>query len=417
MKSFLGVFAAISCLAIGCAAFAQENAGGNALVVAVGIGECQGMAKIPTACGDARAVAEVFGKSTGAKAEGIALLVDDAADPEGKPTLENIQKRITEIATLATDKDTLVIFIAGHGTVRDERGFIVSMEGQGAPLALDWIGDAVAESNAKAKVLILDGCYSEESAAGLAKVIPGVAAMADNFTVLLASAPGQVSRADDAGKQGVFTGFLTRGLGGEADADSDTRVTLSEAFEYVRMRMKRWEGETGVTQRPVLVGIADSSVEMTRVKGKPSHDGKAIVIKATLNVKAVDAESGKDLNGLEVYMDGKMVGVTPLAGIEVAEGTNVRVEVSGENLTSYSQGIFISRVGAHNVIAGLASTATRTLATPKAALSPRMPSRPTVTTRRRPNQPRQPAGTPPGMRYDPLYGYVPINGPQPMGVH
>jgi uncharacterized caspase-like protein len=56
------------------------------------------------------------------------------------------------------------------------------------------------------------------------------------------------------GGHGVFTYYLLRGLGGEADSDGDGVVTFMEIVDFVRDRVA---GDTDGRQNPQHTGLGD----------------------------------------------------------------------------------------------------------------------------------------------------------------
>ena len=61
------------------------------------------------------------------------------------------------------------------------------------------------------------------------------------------------------GGHGVFTYFLVKGLGGEADYNSDGRVTLGEIIPYLSESVRR---ETHSAQSPTVAGRFDPAMSI-----------------------------------------------------------------------------------------------------------------------------------------------------------
>jgi uncharacterized caspase-like protein len=67
-------------------------------------------------------------------------------------------------------------------------------------------------------------------------------------------------------KQGLFTYFLLKGLGGEADSDGDYWVSVKEVYGYVRNRVVSVSRRMGAEQTPVLMPSSEILKDMAIVK-------------------------------------------------------------------------------------------------------------------------------------------------------
>jgi WD40 repeat protein len=140
-------------------------------LLAVGIGRYnRGIAQLPFAASDARAIANVFRKRAQSlyKRVHVTLLLDEEATRAG------ILRAIAQVSERARPQDTLVVFVSGHGHLVKQRYYLVPQDfkkrsttedvqeddvrAQGLPI--DELGDALALVPALKRVLIFDTCHS-----------------------------------------------------------------------------------------------------------------------------------------------------------------------------------------------------------------------------------------------------------------
>jgi WD40 repeat protein len=176
---------------------------------------------------DAEALAEVFrrrGQSLYHKIE-VASLLDDQA------TRDNIKTSLKSVASATRPQDTLMIFLAGHGTMVGQRYYFVPYElrkraarveddirQQGIPA--DELSDYLGSAKALKRVLILDTCASGGALAAATKGRAGFALRGaierlsrtqGVFTIAAAAATEEAQEAKELG-HGVLSYALLAGL-------------------------------------------------------------------------------------------------------------------------------------------------------------------------------------------------------------
>jgi len=150
--------------------------------------------------------------------------------------------------------DLLVLYFSGHG-VRDELGALylavkntIRSRLRSTAIKSDYIRDAMNQSRSKRQVVVLDCCNSGAFSQGMKAEIGGTMGMVSAFQgygryVLTAS--DEIQFAWEGNKiigeteNSLFTHFLLKGLKGEADSDSDGRITVDELYDYAYEQISR----------------------------------------------------------------------------------------------------------------------------------------------------------------------------------
>jgi uncharacterized caspase-like protein len=195
---------------------------------------------------------------------------------DGKATRAAIRAALEEIAAKARPQDTLVVFLAGHGTMVGQRYYFIPhefqrSEGKGLEqdvrtqgLAADVLGDYLAAVPALKRLLVLDTCASG-GAVGLTRTarspfafrgaIERLSRAQGVFTLAAAAASEEAQEVKELG-HGVLTYALLAGLratdGGPLEGQSvrpdsaDQVASVLEWFNFasgqVPRLMKRYFG-------------------------------------------------------------------------------------------------------------------------------------------------------------------------------
>lgn len=193
----------------------------------------------------------------------VRLLVEEQA------TARAVRTALADALQGATPGDLVIIYLAGHGVPdpsRLEDFYFLSHDADRRELRetavdFDWISELLRESHTYQTILFTDaGRTATVGPTGRAALRPNEvnevltqqpAEPAGRFVAFTASQPGQISQegAQWGGGHGVFTYYLLRGLGGEADEDRDRVVNLGELMEYTRNGVRR---ETRNAQIPTI---------------------------------------------------------------------------------------------------------------------------------------------------------------------
>ncbi len=227
-------------------------------------------------------------------------------------TLANLRQELEVwLPSVAKEPDRVVVYFAGHGVVKGNRGYLApwdvdaqDLERTGYPM--DLLGKVLGEKvKARWKVLLTDACHS-------GKVTPETtdeavdaqfSQLPKTFLTLSATREREKSYEDPALSTGfgLFSYFLVQGFQGNADSGPcDGLVTADELIEYVRGEVKRYARQRGVSQTPTERGDFDPNM----VLGLSLKCGDAAPPPDSLGTLVVET----NMDGVEVYVDDKLVG-------------------------------------------------------------------------------------------------------------
>jgi hypothetical protein len=165
-----------------------------------------------------------------------------------------VRGAIEELFDQKKPDDLLVLYFSGHG-VRDESGALYlavkntnRFRLRSSAIKSDFIRETMDHSRSKREVLILDCCNSGAFAQGT-KAATGVSlgtatAFEAGYGRMILTASDSTQFAWEGNQvigeiqNSLFTHFLVEGLKGEADLDSDGRITVDELYDYAYEQTK-----------------------------------------------------------------------------------------------------------------------------------------------------------------------------------
>jgi uncharacterized caspase-like protein len=235
-----------------------------------------------------------------------------------------VRERIDEFFDAKTPDDLLVLYFSGHG-VRDEFGSLyLALRNtsrarlRATALRSDFIRETMDQSRSKRIVLILDCCNSGAFAHGTKAVTGGSMGTASAFEgtgygriVLTASDSTQFAWEGDKiigeTQNSLFTHFLIKGLEGEADRDSDGRITVDELYDYayeqiVTRSIKQTPGKWSYQQKGEIILRDNISAKNIKPVKLPDE-----LIEAIEDSRTYVRESA--VQQLEKFLSGKNLGL------------------------------------------------------------------------------------------------------------
>jgi uncharacterized protein YgiM (DUF1202 family) len=255
---------------------------GKIWAVVIGISKYQNVRSLQYADKDALAFYDYLVNQVGVPKENASLLTNEEA------TLVTLKRTLgTELKRKAGEKDTVIIYYAGHGapetdaTTTDEDGlekYIVPYDADPNDLYTTALPMREVETifqrlTPERVIFISDSCYSGATAGRTFQTAARRAVVSEAFLSRLSKGKGRVvltaSRASEVSEEreslghGVFTYYLLEGMNGKADLDDDGIITVDEAYIYVSKKVPE---ATGQNQHPVKKGEIEGQLILGRVR-------------------------------------------------------------------------------------------------------------------------------------------------------
>jgi len=219
------------------------------------------------------------------------------------------------LASVTAPDDRVLIYFAGHGFISGGKGYLAPYDIDlhdipNTSIGMDTLGSLVGTRiKGKWKVLITDACHSgaitpDTNPAELNHLLLDVH---QSIFSLTASRDREQSfeSPDWGGGHGIFTYYVVRGLGGEADGNGDGVISADELAEYVHTNVR---SATQGRQNPTSErGSFDTNMVLAY---DPTH-AKTPVTTAGLQYGTLVVQTNMD--NTELWLDGKQVGVVTKA--------------------------------------------------------------------------------------------------------
>jgi hypothetical protein len=230
----------------------------------IGIEDYLHLPKVNFARKDALIIRDYFVRILGVPEENIIMLVDSDA------TRARIEGYLQQyIPANVSAETTLYVYFAGHGAPDPAKGnpYLVPFDGDirflgntGYPLKRFY--DDIDKLKIRRSYVFLDSCFSGVASRAAEMLIKGARPVLihskeiqldpHKIVALSATAAGQVSNPFPKTEHGLFTYYLLRALGGEADSDDDSWLSVKEVYEYVRRHVSRESRKMGHEQTPMI---------------------------------------------------------------------------------------------------------------------------------------------------------------------
>jgi len=208
--------------------------------VVIGINSYEHWPVLEGASGDAKRVAKMLRK----------IGFDEVIEVyDGGATRSRILKVLgDELPSKTSREDLAVIFFAGHGQTEtlangEKRGYIIPADGEvddvfSTGISMETLRDLSNRIPAKHIYYAMDSCYSGLGFSRGIAAIRKTAGYVNKITALpvvqMITAGMDGEEAVERGGRGLFTTYLLRAMGGEADVDGDGYVTAGEIGSFVR---------------------------------------------------------------------------------------------------------------------------------------------------------------------------------------
>ncbi len=227
----------------------------NLYLLSVGVSDYENpIFTLDVAHKDAEVIAEVFGR----QGKGLYKKVKSRVLTNKEATRDNILDSLDWLLGEATQRDTSIIFMAGHG-LKDGTGNYYFLPHDGMPdklrrSAVKWneLQDTLVNLPSKV-ILMVDTCHSGAVTGkrrGVSDITEALRELnnTDSGVVVMTAATGrEESQERSEWGHGAFTKAMIEGLQGQADYNKNSIIEIKEIDLYVTTRVKEL---TGGTQHP-----------------------------------------------------------------------------------------------------------------------------------------------------------------------
>ena len=237
----------------------------NGIAVVIGVESYQYVSDATYAYNDAEVFREYLADTMGFSKAKVKIITNRQA------SLAEFNKLLSPNGWLARNtkpgKSEIVIYFSGHG-IPDQKTKQTGLlpfdvdPNYSIGFRLSELYASLGNLNAKSVSVFLDACFTGENrerrmlladARGIV-VVPSEKSLPNNITVLSAASGGQFSGALKEKEHGLFTYYVLKGLGGDADDNQDKKLTIGELGEYVQVKVKEQAAIEGREQVPELQG-------------------------------------------------------------------------------------------------------------------------------------------------------------------
>ena len=242
----------------------------NKIAIIIGIEKYQYLNNLDAkyANRDANAFRAYATRALGIPSSNVEMLVDD------KATRTQILKTFkNNLRRLAGKKGKDIhIFFAGHGLASDngEDLYILPQDGESSLLEDTAISrveliELIQQVNPNSVTMYFDTCYSGQTrdeqllVASLrpVRIVADEQETPDNFTIFTASDYDQTSGSIEEAKHGMFSYYLMKGLEGNADLNTDNKITNGELISYLKDNVSQEAFIQNRQQDPMFSGDPD----------------------------------------------------------------------------------------------------------------------------------------------------------------
>ena len=246
----------------------------NAVALIIGLDQYESIARAPWAESDASVFFDYAQQSLGISADRIALITGDKSDRSG--IYDSLDMWLP---TMVEKGDSNVyVYFAGHGlaTADGKQAYLIPYDGNLENLRRTAIPrkeviSVLKDLKAKSVTLFMDTCYSGTPKGGKGTLVADArglrivkkdnfSSLPKNFTIFSAASNQQTASSHPNLENGLFSYWMMRGLGGEADSNNDRRITNGELHAFIDKNVQKSAVSMGRKQHPQLIGDKDRVV-------------------------------------------------------------------------------------------------------------------------------------------------------------
>ena len=241
----------------------------DALAVVIGVESYQYVPDATYAYNDAEVFREYLAETLGMKRQRVKLATNS------KATQAEFSKLLGPNGWLSRNivqgKSDVVVYFSGHGIASPDAKSSGLLPFDVDPnyaigLPLEQLYADLSGMGARSVTVFLDACFTGQTRdetmlianARPIVVRPTQEAIPSNISVVSAASGSQISGALKDKEHGLFTYYLLKGMGGDADVNKDRFVTLGEIESFVSTKVREQAALDGREQTPQLQGNSNN---------------------------------------------------------------------------------------------------------------------------------------------------------------
>jgi hypothetical protein len=243
----------------------------NAVALIIGLDKYESIARAPWAESDASVFYDYAQQSLGIPADRITLITGNQSDRSG--IYDSLDMWLPIM--VEEGNSNVYVYFAGHGlaTADGEQAYLIPYDGNLENLRRTAIPrkeviDVLKDLKAKSVTLFMDTCYSGTPKGGNGTLVAdsrglrivkkdNFSSLPKNFTIFSAASNQQTASSHPSLENGLFSYWMMRGLGGEADNNNDRKITNGELHKFINKNVKKAAALMGRKQNSQLVGDSD----------------------------------------------------------------------------------------------------------------------------------------------------------------
>lgn len=216
--------------------------------------------------------AQSFAKFLKSKKGGLVPEANIVLLTDAQASKENIISKSKALFAKAKKDDRVIFYFSGHGS----KGCFVPYDAGDIGNTLLYFNEVKAifrSAKCNTKLLFADACFAGSMKTGLSSnsevrksIEKGLKESSNmNIAVMMSCQGDETSVESSEWGNGLFTYYLMKGLGGDANRDGNQFVTIQELYYYVYHKVQDKAAERGRSQTPELFGKFDLRLIVAKV--------------------------------------------------------------------------------------------------------------------------------------------------------
>lgn len=173
------------------------------------------------------------------------------------------------------NKSDLYVYFAGHGlaSADGDKAYLIPWDGdpellERTSILRSELIEGLKDLKPKSVTMFMDTCYSGRTKGGSSTLVADARGLRivkknklnnlpKNFTLFSAAGNDETASSHPTLKHGLFSYWMMKGLGGDADSNNDKKITNAELYAFINKNVQKSAISMGRKQNPQMTGEAD----------------------------------------------------------------------------------------------------------------------------------------------------------------